>query len=145
MKIIITEEQSEKLNHKVRMVVEKLGIKQSLELFGKDIIKQTYNDNPESFLDQYNDLTIIKKDDKVIYVDQNNIPIFLYYTKGDIKKWYVISYNRVWRFFDLVMDYTPKDFEKVMLKWLKDSYGLTKYKPTTSVLQKPELWDVSVL
>lgn len=145
MKIIITEEQNEKLNKKIRLAVEKMGIKQALNMFGKDVIKQAYIDNPLSFLDQYNDLTIIKKDDKVIYVDQNNIPIFLYYIKGDMKKWCVISYNRVWRFFDLVMDYSPRDFEKVISKWLKDSYGLTKYKPTTSVLQKPELWDEPIL
>jgi hypothetical protein len=40
MKIIITEQQNEQLNRKIRFAVEKLGFKQSLEMFGKDIIKQ---------------------------------------------------------------------------------------------------------
>ena len=37
MKIIITEEQNEKLNRKIRLAVEKLGLIQSLDMFGKDI------------------------------------------------------------------------------------------------------------
>ena len=145
MKIIITEEQNEKVNRKIRLAVEKLGLEQARGMMGDELIKQGYIDNPLSYLDQFNDLSIIEKDDKVIYVDQNNIPIFLYHIKGDMKKWCVINYVRVWMFFDLVMDYSPRDFEKVISKWLKDNYGLTKYKPTTSVLQKPDFWDNPVL
>ena len=34
MKIIITEQQNEKLNRKIRLAVEKLGLPQAREMFG---------------------------------------------------------------------------------------------------------------
>jgi hypothetical protein len=49
MKIIITEQQNEKLNKKIRLAVGKLGLIQSREIFGDEIIKQAYIENPESF------------------------------------------------------------------------------------------------
>ena len=76
MKIIITEQQNEKLNRKIKSAVEKLGLKQSLEMFGKDIIKQVYIDNPLSYLDQFNDLRPVEKGDFVYYVDNDNLPLF---------------------------------------------------------------------
>ena len=36
----------EKLKYKIRSAVEKLGLVQSLDMFGKDILKQVYIVNP---------------------------------------------------------------------------------------------------
>ena len=81
MKIIITEQQNEKLNRKIRLAVEKLGLEQSLEMFGDEIIKQTYIDNPSSFLNQYNNLKPVEEDDKIFYVDTDNLPSYIFITK----------------------------------------------------------------
>ena len=45
MKIIITEEQDEKLNQRVKMMVEKLGLKDAIKMFGgnTNIIRHVYN------------------------------------------------------------------------------------------------------
>ena len=69
----------EKWIYKIRSVVEKLGLTQSLEIFGKDILKQVYIDNPLSFLDQFNNLKPVELDDKIYYADNDNLPLFYCY------------------------------------------------------------------
>ena len=88
MKIIITEQQNEQLNHKIRLSVEKLGLEQSRQIFGDEIIKQAFIDDPLSFLDQFNNLKPIEKDGKIFYVDNDNLPLF-YHKKEEqkSKKW----------------------------------------------------------
>ena len=99
MKIIITEQQNEKLNKKIRLAVEKLGLAQARELMGDELIKQTYIDNPLSFLEQFNNLSYIEKEGQVFYHDGHNI-IFYYWpiTKGD-EGLIQISYKYIWSFF----------------------------------------------
>ena len=80
--IIITEEQNEKLNKKIRLAVEKLGLEQSREVFGDELIGRTYIDNPLSFLEQFNNLRPVEQDDKIYYVDNDNLPLFYYYKEN---------------------------------------------------------------
>ncbi len=76
MKIIITEEQNEKLNRKIKSTIEKYGIEHAMNLFGdKGIIKRIYQNNPSEFLDQFNDLTPVEKDDRIYYVDKDRLPL----------------------------------------------------------------------
>ena len=131
MKIIITEQQNEQLNHKVRLVVKQLGLEQSRQMFGDELIKQAFIDNPLSFLDQFNDLRRIEKYDKVYYVDNDNLTLFFYYKKDLESKYgiYWISYTRIWAFFEEVMGYNPIKIKGVMKEWLDTIYKLTELKP----------------
>ncbi len=58
----------EKLKYKIKVSVEKLGLKQSREMFGDELIKQVYIDNPLSFLEQFNNLTPVEEDGRIRYV-----------------------------------------------------------------------------
>ena len=100
MKIIITEEQNEQLNRKIKLAVEKLGLTQARELFGDNIIRQTYINNPLSYLNQFNNLTPIEKDDKIYYVDNDNIPIFFYFKQSELNKYgyYYINNDNIFQF-----------------------------------------------
>ena len=131
MKIIITEEQNEKVNRKIRFAVEKLGVKQSLEIFGNDILKQVYIDNPLSFLDQFNNLTPIEDDDEIYYVDNDNLPLFSYSKKEQESEngYYYINYYRIWLFFEDVMDYDYTEIQEIMKEWLGTTYNLRGLTP----------------
>ena len=115
MKIIITEQQNEKLNKKIRLVVEKLGLPQSREIFGKEIIKQSYSNNPPSFLNQFNNLRPVEKGNKIYYVDNDNLPLFYYYKEEQDSKngYYYINYHRIWSFFLRLWVITIMKFKKL--------------------------------
>ena len=126
MKIIITEEQNEKVNRKIRLAVEKLGVKQSLEIFGNDILKQVYIDNPLSFLDQFNNLNPVEKGVRVYYAGIDNLPLFSYNKKDQELKngYYWINYERIWLFFSSVMGYNDNEIQEILKEWLDTTYNL---------------------
>jgi hypothetical protein len=122
---------NEKLKYKIRYSVEKLGLKQSLDMFGKDIIKQAYIDNPLSFLNQFNNLRPVENHGFIYYVDNDNPPLF-YYNKEDQESkngYYWIKYNRVWLFFEGVMGYNHTEIKEIMKEWLGTTYNLRGLTP----------------
>ena len=131
MKIIITEQQNEKLNKKIRFAVEKLGLEQAREMMGDELIKQGYIDNPLSFLDQFNNLRPVEKDDEIYYVDNDNLPLFSYYiVEQDSKNgYYYINYYRIWLFFDDIMGYNYTEIQEIMKEWLGTAYNLRGLTP----------------
>ena len=131
MKIIITEEQNEQLNKKIRLTVEKLGLEQSLNIFGVELIKQAFIDKPSLFLNQFNNLKPVEKDDKIYYVDNDNLILFYYRKKDQDSKngYYFINYGRIWSFFEDVMGYSRTEIKEIMKEWLGTTYNLRGLTP----------------
>ena len=131
MKIIITEQQTEKLNRKIRLSVEKLGLEQSLEMFGNEIIKQAYINNPELFLNQFNNLKPIKTDNAICYINDDN-KLLIYYYFEDIEKnrgYYFINYDKIWCFFNDILGYIDSQTEDILKIWLSAMHNLDKLTP----------------
>jgi len=135
MKFIITEEQSEKLNHKVKTMVNKYGFDETLRLFDDniDVIKRAYQDNPLEFLDQFNDLRPIEKGDKILYVDKDRNPLFYYYL-DDNNGYVYINYERIWMFFEEVIGLEYDEIKDIIKNWLEETYNLRGLTPTEEVL-----------
>ena len=131
MKIIITEQQNEQLNRKIKLAVEKLGLEQSLNMFGRDILKQTYIGNPLSFLDQFNNLKPVEGGGRIFYVDNDNLPLFYYSKEGQVLKkgLYYINYYRIWSFFKDIMGYDYTEIQKIIKEWLGTIYNLKELTP----------------
>ena len=131
MKIIITEEQNEQLNNKVRLVVEKLGLGQSRQMFGDGLIKQAYIDNPLSFLEQFNNLKPVEVGDKICYVD-NDGKTLLYYYEEDLDLGYGychINHKRIWGFYSEVMGFLSTKIQKIMMDWISTTYNMKSLVP----------------
>ena len=77
---------NEKLKYKIISAVEKLGLKQSRQMFGDNLIQQAYINNPLLFLNQFNNLIPVEEDGDVIYVDNNDEIIFSYHKKDQDSK-----------------------------------------------------------
>ena len=134
MKIIITEEQNEQLNRKIRLAVEKMGLEQSRQMFGDELIKQVYIDKPSLFLNQFNNLKPVEKDDEIYYVDNDNLPLFYYYIEDQESKngYYWINYHRIWSFFEDVMGYSRTEIQEIIEEWLGTTYDLRGLTPGSS-------------
>ena len=121
----------EKLKYKIRSAVEKLGLPQAIDMFGKDIIKQAYIDNPLSFLNQFNNLKPVEKDGKIFSVDKDNLPLFYYFKEDQESKNgdYYINYYRIWSFFEEVMCYNYTKTQQIIKEWLGTTYNLRELTP----------------
>ena len=131
MKIIITEQKNDQLNKKIRSAVEKLGLEQSRQMFGDELIKQGFIDNPSSFLNQFNNLRPVEKDDEIYYVDNDNLPLFSYFKEQQESKSgnYYIDYYRIWSFFEDVMGYNYTKTQQIIKEWLGTTYNLRELTP----------------
>ncbi len=127
----------EKLKYKIRSAVEKLGLEQSREMFGDDILKQVYIDIPSLFLKQFNNLRPVEKDGKIFSVDKDNLPLFYYYKEDQESKNgdYYINYYRIWSFFDDVMGYDYNEIQEIIKEWLGTTYNLRELTPDGGAIE----------
>ena len=133
IKHILKEEYDSRYD-RIKSIVNKYGIDRAIELVvgGMDTIRIVYEDNPETFLDQFNDLTILKIDNKIYYVDKNGSPLFYYFTNkknGDV----YINYYRIWMFFSDVLELKYSETQDIIKKWLEVNYNLKGLTPTSTV------------
>jgi hypothetical protein len=121
----------EKLKYKIRLAIKQLGLKQSRQMFGDDIIRQVYNNNPLLFLNQFNNLTPVEEDGDVIYVDNNDEILFSYYKKDQDSKngFYWIRRAIIIKFLEEIMGYTHDEIKEIMKGWLKVNYNLGELSP----------------
>ena len=124
MKIIITEEQSEKFNHKIKSMVNKYGLNHAIELFnGKDVIKRAYQDNPLEFLGQFENLTPIEEGKKTYYINEKGIPLFSYFTNKQMENVFV-NKDIIWFFFKKVLGLRSMVIQEIISDWLIKNYNI---------------------
>jgi hypothetical protein len=114
----------EKLKYKIRSTVEMLGLDQSLNLFGKDMIKQAYIDNPQSYLDKFKNLEARESYSMIDYYDTNNEIIFYGSNDGDAIYDCIRVRPIMYRFFLDVLSYNVDDIRSLIKEWLKVNYNI---------------------
>jgi hypothetical protein len=122
---------NEKLKYKIRNAVEKLGLPQSRQIFGDDIIQQVYKNNPLLFLNQFNNLTPVEEDGDIYYVDNNDEILFSYYKKDQDSKngHYWIRRDIIITFLEGIIGYTHDEIKEITKEWLKVNYNLSELSP----------------
>ena len=126
----ILKEEVDSKSERVKSIVNKYGIEQAIKMVagGVDTIRNAYQDNPESYLYNFNDLTPVEMDDKLFYVDKDRLPFFYYYP--DDKNGYVyINYERIWKFFSKVIGLEPSEIKDILKNWLEETYNISGLTP----------------
>jgi hypothetical protein len=115
----------EKLKYKIRSTVEMLGLDQSLNLFGVDILKQAYIDNPESYLDNFKELTIVEDFVFINYMDKRGKLVFFIPIKkiSSMDKFIRVK-PEIFDFFLNIIDQDFDDTRKIINDWLKIKFNL---------------------
>lgn len=122
----------DKLKDKIKSTVFKLGLKSSVDLFGRTLIKQAFSDNPLSFLSQYNNLTKIDNDQYIHLKVKEGETIVMYNSKHLLKKGgnVYINASKIWVFFSWVMDCDKVVIDEIIKDWLENVYGIVGLEPT---------------
>ena len=128
IKQVLNEEIDSK-SERVKSMVNKYGIKKAIELVvgNKHTIRKAYQDNPSSYLDQFNNLTPVEMDDKIYYINNDGNPLFYYYPNRENKILY-INMSRLQKFFSYIIGLGYFDTNKIIVEWLADKYGLIDFK-----------------
>ena len=133
----ILKEEIDSKSERIKSMVNRFGFDQAIEMIvgGMDTIKQAYQDDPVSFLEQFNDLTPVEKDGKIFYVDKDRLPLFMYYQDKKNGNVY-INYDRIWMFFSDVIGMEYKEIQGIMKNWLEQTYNLKGLTPKCGLLSK---------
>jgi hypothetical protein len=126
----VLKEEVDSKSERVKSIVNKYGIERAIKLVagGKDTIKQAYQDNPLEFLDQFNDLKPKEINDKIYYIDKDNLPLFFYKYNGR-NGFVYINYDRIWMFFEVVIGLESYKIKYIIKNWLEDTYNLKGLTP----------------
>jgi hypothetical protein len=115
----------EKLKYKIRSTVEMLGLDQSLNLFGVDILKQVYIDNPESYLDNFKEITIVEDSVFINYMDKRGkLVFFIPIKKISLMDKFIRVKPEIFDFFINIIDQDFDDTRKIINDWLKIKFNL---------------------
>jgi hypothetical protein len=131
----VLKEEIDSKSERIKSMVNRFGFDQAIEMIvgGKDTIRNAYQDNPKSFLNQFNNLTPIEKEDKIIYVDKNGYALF-YYLTNEKDGFININYNRIWVFFERVIGLEFMEIQNLIIEWLEEVYGITGLIPDNRIL-----------
>jgi len=129
MKIIITEEQNDNLTRRIKIMIEKLGLQESIKMLGgnTNIIKHAYENNPLEFMNNFEDLETIIKPSKpyIIYYKKNGKTLMV---QDDERKEFWFDYTEIWYFFKMIFHMEYKEIQRILNKWLGENLkGYTPY------------------
>ena len=135
MKIIITEQQDEKLTRRVKMMVEKLGLKDAIKMFGDNtnIIKHAYENNLLDYLNNFKDLEVVESEKypNSIFFKKNGVVVM----QQDMKyKRFWFDYDNIWSFFESFFGMKYQQIQGVLKQWLEETLNLEGYTPAFSSL-----------
>jgi hypothetical protein len=132
IKQVLNEEFDSK-SERVKSIVNKYGIDRAIELVvgGVDTIRQSYQDNPLSILNQFNDLTPVEKDDKIFYIDKDGLPLFYYFSNKNIRYIY-FNNERIWNFFSNILVLRTSEIREIIKNWLEITYDIKGLTPAES-------------
>ena len=127
MKIIITEEQNEKLNQRVKTLINKVGLRGAIKMLGgnTNLIKYAYENNPLEFMDNFKDLESEERSNTISY-RKNGKPIML---QNDETMVFWFSYDDIWSFYEDILNVEYEEIQRILRKWIKETLNLEGYIP----------------
>ena len=125
MKIIISENQVDKIKSKIHEYVKKYGLEKCREIFGDKVLFTIgFNNDPMEFLNLFNDLDVvqsIKKENWTLFRYEKGKNLMVY----DRKNGYVyIDYDQIWLVLRDDFGLTMSETEQVTEEWVGVVYNL---------------------
>jgi len=124
MKIIISENQVDKIKSKIHEYVKKYGFDMSREIFGdKVLVTIGFNNDPMEFLNLFNDLEIIRYEDPnwVLFLNKKRELIMTY---NIINSLVYINYDIIWSVLKFYFKLTYNEVQELTEEWVSDKYNL---------------------
>jgi hypothetical protein len=113
---------NDKLKTRIKLTIKKIGLKSSIDLFGKDIINEVY-DNHLEFMNNFKDLRkLTNSDDSVIiWVSENNEIMFRY--RPEVCS-VMFNYQEIWTYFSYIKELDFFSTVQILKNWFVEFYKL---------------------
>jgi hypothetical protein len=119
MKIIITENQVDKIKSKIHEYVKKYGIEKCREIFGDKVLFTIgFNNDPMEFLNLFNDLDVvqsIEKGDWTLFRYEKGKNLMVYNRKTDNV---FINYGQIWSVLRKDFGLNYDDIQRLTEEWV---------------------------
>ena len=125
---INSDKQDEKVNRRVKMMVEKLGLEVAIKMLGDiKVIKNAYKDNPLGYLDNLKDLEVVESPDypNSIFYMKNGVVVM----ERDKQNKIFLFDSDIWSFFERFLDMEDQEIARLLIKWLEETLNLEGYIP----------------
>ena len=113
---------NDKLKDRIKLSIKKIGLNSSIDLFGKDIINEVYDDHLE-FMNNFKDLRLLFNSDGsiVIGVNENNEVMFRYCLNYCAV---VFNYQKIWTYFSYIKELDFFSVVQILKNWFVEFYKL---------------------
>jgi hypothetical protein len=77
---------------------------------------------------EFGNLTKLVKGDRTFYIDQDGLPLFMYYQNK--KDGFVyINYDKIWILLKTIFGMEYQQMKEILIIWLEQTYKITGYTP----------------
>ena len=126
MKIIITENQKQSTQDRLKNIVKNVGWQQASDIAGggKSLLKFVFDNNPRKFLNLFDDLNMVQSEtnqDWTLFKNEKGETRMLYDRK---EKVVFFSFNKIWSFLGNGIGLDYYDVENNLKRWVEDVYDL---------------------
>lgn len=126
MKIIITENQKQSTQDRLKNMVKNVGWEQASDVVGgtNDLLKLVFDNNPRKFLNLFDDLNMVQSEthqDWTLFKNKKGNTIILYDRKENVV---FISFSKIWSFLEKGLRLDRGDIKDIVNRWVRDVYDL---------------------
>jgi hypothetical protein len=142
MKIIISENQVDKIKSKIHEYVKKYGIEKCREIFGDKVLFTIgFNNDPMGFLNLFNDLDVvqsIEQEDWTLFRYEKGKNLMIYDRKND---YVYIDYDQIWSVLREDFGLNYDDTQQLTEEWLGVVYNLRGVTTKTVKINRVSVFD----
>ena len=113
---------NDKLKDRIKLSIKKIGLNSSIDLFGKDIINEVY-DNHFEFMNNFKDLRKITNSDNsvIIWVNDHDEIMFRYRPEVCMV---MFNYQKIWTYFSYIKELDFFSVFQILKNWFVEFYNL---------------------
>ena len=110
------------LKTRIKLSIKKIGLNSSIDLFGKDIINEVY-DNHFEFMNNFKDLRKITNSDNSVIIWVNDHDEIMFRYRPEVCS-VMFNYQKIWTYFSYIKELDFFSVVQILKNWFVEFYKL---------------------
>ena len=113
---------NDKLKDRIKLSIKKIGLNSSIDLFGKDIINDVYDDHFE-FMNNFKNLRDLTDSDNSIIIWVNDHDEIMFRYRPEVCS-VMFNYQEIWTYFSYIKELDFFSTDQILKNWFVEFYKL---------------------